>query len=410
MKGFNFNIVIIITCFFFSLQSMGQVKQGFEVNGHIDGLPDGLVVKLFNRNGADWHIAYWMDSCVSKNGNFHLKTYERVPDGPRYYEIMFFKGLGPNGHSTGVDDFTTDPQEIGLFLDNDDKVMILANMPQTSGTFGRQIKNINVSGSKANAAMDWAKQLLSYADSHVGNITHRLRKITDSIGYNQKLVGEQTAIRENVDKFLDSVLNSATNDQQLAIPALIGLLHDNFAGYHGYFQKALFTKLPPALQNSYYGKLARNMVELSIGRPFPDFSLPTPEGNKVRLRDFVQKSKITLVHFWGSNSFDREKYQNELKLMYNKFHDKGLNIIAVSADTAKDDWEFIIHQKKFPWTNVIAEPRGWGEGSLINVVYGEGGHFIPNTTSVLIDDKGTILAWDVYGIVLRYYLEKYLGS
>jgi hypothetical protein len=58
--------------------------------------------------------------------------------------------------------------------------------------------------------------------------------------------------------------------------------------------------------------------------------------------------------------------------------------------------------------NVLAEPKGWLEGSLIYEKYGEGGHSIPNTTNVLVDNSGTIVAWDVYGPELQYYLEKYL--
>jgi hypothetical protein len=59
---------------------------------------------------------------------------------------------------------------------------------------------------------------------------------------------------------------------------------------------------------------------------------------------------------------------------------------------------------------VIAEPKGWLEGSMINDVYNEGGHSIPNTTNILLDDKGKIIAWDVNGPELEWYLRKYLGD
>jgi peroxiredoxin len=382
----------------FSLLS--QTTKGFTISGHLDGLENGVVVKVGNRF-EDWHIPVWTDSCVVANGNFNFKI-DEVPGGPRGYEIVFYSGI--NGRSFGqfIDFPHRDAHWLGFMAENGDKIII-------SGK-ANSWKNIKISGSRSNDAWMWVSSLVQYANRRNIAINHSLRKIQDSIGYDRKLVEELVKSKEGIARYLDSATKNVPPAYHVGIPNLIAGLHDHFAGYHGYFQKELYDRLPFAIQNSFSGKQVRSFAQLSIGQPFPDFSLPTPDGTKINLKDFAGKNKITLVQFWGTGSFNREHFQMELKAMYKKFHAKGLAVIAVSADTTKDDWEFMIHQKKYPWTNVIAEPRGCGEGSLINDVYGEGGHSIPNTTNILIDDKGIILAWDVYGPELQYYLEKYLGS
>ena len=380
-------------CLFLSLASKAQTKDGFEITGHLDGMEDGITVKLFNRF-KDWHLPTWMDSCKVLNGEFHLKG-GYIPEEPRLYEISFFRGAKEryDVHENG---------SIGLYISNGDKIKIQGS--------GNDIRNAKVEGSNSHDAAVWANTLIKYADNCSRQVIRRLRKIKDSIGYDQRLVGEQVVKWQNMDKYLDSATKNATAVDQLGIPVIILALHDHFGGYHGYFQKNAYDKLPSAIQNSYDGKRAKNLAALSIGQPFPEFVLPEISGNRIALKDFLHKGKITLVHFWETNSVDREIYQNELKVMYSKFHEKGLNIIGVSADTVREDWEFMIHQKKYPWANVLAEPKGWATGSLINDVYCEGGHSIPNTTNILLDDKGKILAWDVEGVLLQYYLEKYLNQ
>lgn len=400
MKTLKF--IILALSLICSVIAKAQTNKGFEINGHLDGLEDGVVVKLANRF-KDWHYPTWTDSCVVKNGNFHIKSND-VPEGPRQYELYFFKGK--NGHSyneTFIDSGLryAESHSLSFFLVNGDKIAVKGNK--------NQWKEINVSGSIANNSLAWESPLFDYALNARSKIEHRLLKIRDSVGYSYPLIEQQMRAKENLFRYLDSITKDAPRGYQVAIPTLLFWLHYN-GFYHGYFEKDLFSSLPLSVQNSYDGKLERNLALLSIGQPFPDFNLPTPQGHKIALKDFLPQNKITLVHFWGTNSFDVDKYQRELKLFFKKYHPKGLNIIGVSADSSLQEWKDRVDIENYPWTNVIAEPKGWKEGSLINDAYGEGGHRIPNTTNVLLDGTGKIIAWDISGIELQYYLEKYLGK
>src|SRR5450631_3457866 len=69
------------------VQLFSQTAKGFIITGHLNGLEDGIVVKLYHRTGVDWHLPIFMDSCVASNGDFHLKGVDFVSEEPRPYLI-----------------------------------------------------------------------------------------------------------------------------------------------------------------------------------------------------------------------------------------------------------------------------------------------------------------------------------
>jgi hypothetical protein len=102
-----------------------------------------------------------------------------------------------------------------------------------------------------------------------------------------------------------------------------------------------------------------------------------------------------------------DEYHQELKNTYSKFKDKGLSIIGMYSDTSAKQWK--IASADLPWENVSDLK---GVNGIVENVYHEYGKLINqpirNTTNVLIDSEGKIVAWDPTGGLLRYYLEKYL--
>jgi hypothetical protein len=147
-----------------------------------------------------------------------------------------------------------------------------------------------------------------------------------------------------------------------------------------------------------------------VGQPFPLFILPTPDGAQLSCKEIFPKGKLTIIHFWTSNSIDKEKYQNELKFFYKKYHDKGLNVIGVYAGKYMDAWKDELTKGGYPWYNV-ADLKG-KEGPCQRI-YREPG--LPNnptplepnnTTNVLVDAYGNIVAWDARDVELQYYLWK----
>jgi len=383
------------------LAVFSQSKKGFEVKGHLEGLRDGEIVRLGNRF-KDWHYFTPIDSCIIQNGSFQLKG-EPVPEGPRVYELLFDSGrhriANPNGKGNigGI--------AIDIFVDNGDLLVIDGGDINIMRDADFQ-DEISITGSLSHTARAAMLPTAYKYWTQYALLNKEFAKIQDSTGFDRFAVNRIIEAKFKLDRELDSLLVISPGEgYKPAFPSFINF-QDN---YHAFFLKDLYNSLDAHAQKSYDGKILKSNARLAIGQPLPDFILPDPDGKKIALKDIIAKSKVTLVHLWASNSFDRDKYQQELFQSYKKYHNKGLNIIGVSADSVADDWKFIVHQKKYPWVNV-SDLKGNLEGGIVQDVYHEGGHSIPNTTNILLDAGGKIIAWDANGLELQWYLWKYLGD
>ena len=141
----------------------------------------------------------------------------------------------------------------------------------------------------------------------------------------------------------------------------------------------------------------------SIGNAAPEFSAPTPEGDELALKDVL--GKYTIVDFWASWCRPcRQENPNVVKL-YNKYHDKGLNIISVSLDRPeeKDRWLQAIENDKMDWYHV-SNLKYWQDP----IVRQYGITAIPAT--YLLDEKGIIIDKNLRGDALAEKLESLLGD
>lgn len=71
--------------------------------------------------------------------------------------------------------------------------------------------------------------------------------------------------------------------------------------------------------------------ELSSGPKAPDFSLPTLDGDEVRLSDHLGKD-VVLIDFWSTTCDPCMVEMPHLVKMYKKHKDRGFVVLAVSLD------------------------------------------------------------------------------
>lgn len=138
----------------------------------------------------------------------------------------------------------------------------------------------------------------------------------------------------------------------------------------------------------------KQMKATAVGQKFTDFEMQTPEGEKVKLSDYVGKGKLVLVDFWASWCGPCRREMPNLVDLYAKYKNKNFEIVGVSLDQSGEAWKNAIKQLNISWPQ-MSDLKYWDcEGAKLYAVSS-----IPHT--VLIDKDGTILARGLAGEALQ---------
>ncbi|NOU59318.1 TlpA family protein disulfide reductase [Marinifilum caeruleilacunae] len=132
------------------------------------------------------------------------------------------------------------------------------------------------------------------------------------------------------------------------------------------------------------------------GKVAPDFSFPTKSGDRTYgPKDF--RGKYVLIDFWASWCGPCRQEIPHLKKEYEKYHDKGLEMLSVSIDQSKNAWMKAMRKEKMPWPQVQAPKAG---KEIMKEYQFSGIPFI-----VLLDKEGKIVGKNLRGEKLEKLLE-----
>ncbi|MCF6366636.1 MAG: TlpA family protein disulfide reductase [Bacteroidales bacterium] len=148
-------------------------------------------------------------------------------------------------------------------------------------------------------------------------------------------------------------------------------------------------------------KQTNNIKNLSVGGEAPEIELKNPDGKNVKLSS--TRGNYVLIDFWASWCRPcRAENPNNVRL-YEKYHDKGFEIYAVSLDKDRASWLKAIKDDNLTWIHV-SDLKFWqSKGAKTYNVRG-----IPHT--VLLDKKGKILATGLRGKALEDKLKELFGE
>ncbi len=131
-------------------------------------------------------------------------------------------------------------------------------------------------------------------------------------------------------------------------------------------------------------KKIEGMSKLTIGSVAPDLFIPGVNGNKVGLHNLYKNNKLNLLFFWSSRCPHCMKTIPKIQEIYNDYRSAGLEVIAVSIDKKKEEWQHAINQENLEWTNV-SSLKGWDSESTD--IY-----FVSSTpTFYLVDNNAKIV-------------------
>ena len=206
------------------------------------------------------------------------------------------------------------------------------------------------------------------------------------------------SIQKQIEKF-----PITSRARKLALSAVVSTLreknHTNFVAFAEQFIKEYQEQDPGAAKD--LEKIVRQKKAFTIGGEAPDFGQPSPEGDEIRLNDF--RGKWLLVDFWASWCGPCRKENPNVVAMYEKYKNKGFEILGVSLDKSKDRWVNAIQQDGLTWPQ-ISDLKGWR--NEVAQLYGV--RSIPQT--LLLDREGKIVARNLRGRSLEEKLEEIFGE
>lgn len=139
-------------------------------------------------------------------------------------------------------------------------------------------------------------------------------------------------------------------------------------------------------QSEYVVKLkeiADGMRKTAIGTVAPDFTMNDPQGKSIQLSSL--RGKVVMIDFWASWCTPcRQENPNVVKV-YQQYHDKGFEILGVSLDRTKEDWEKAIKDDQLNWLHVSDLQYWQNNAARLYMV-----NSIPQT--YLLDKEGKIIA------------------
>ncbi|MFT5997816.1 MAG: peroxiredoxin [Neolewinella sp.] len=164
-------------------------------------------------------------------------------------------------------------------------------------------------------------------------------------------------------------------------------------------------KLAEAISAQYKDKYQKVVAKVSAqaatlrsyaaGGEAPLFAGPNPEGETISLKSL--RGKVVLLDFWASWCGPCRRENPNVVKLYNKYKEKGFEILGVSLDKTKDRWVKAIADDKLTWLH-ISDLKGWQ--SEYGRLYGVSS--IPQT--VLLDEEGKIIARNLRGAALEQKL------
>ena len=152
-----------------------------------------------------------------------------------------------------------------------------------------------------------------------------------------------------------------------------------------------------------YQKERQSQTARAIGNKFTDIAMNDTTGRERRLSEWCGKGRYVLIDFWASWCGPCRAEMPNVTACYEKYHAKGLDIVAISFDMNKEAWLRAIRTMNMPWVH-LSDLAGWN--SLGAKTYNIRG--IP--ANILLDKEGKIIAVDLRGDELGETLAEILGE
>lgn len=357
--------------------------QGYALKGSLKGIDSGLI-KLTTQNEDD-RTSKTIDSGAIKNGSFELKGKIGTPQ-------MVNVSITPGNWG-----FSIFLEDTVLRITADTAGSQYYDYTAYGSDKGAQIKKITETGSRN--FDDWKQYQGDPGQKQYEPVFADLYKKV-----------EEEAAKNNLDQEYkyrdqaDSVRRLLQAWQKHKIEEYVMQNPSAVAGVYMFDQLYTFSQDMPvkdmedmlgkyqgeAKASVYYKRLAGELAKKKAVEPgavAPDFTLLKRDSTPFTLSS--GRGKYMMIDFWASWCHPCRQAIPHWKDVYQKYHDKGFDMVSVSDDSRWSDWKRAMDQEKMPWTQVCDEFPVKNMPARVGSLYMT--TYIP--FYVLLDKDGKILVY-----------------
>ncbi len=378
--------------------------QDFVIKGNIKGIKNGTKVALRSQEQG----RYIQTECLSQGNSFVLKGKVEgtllvqlcIDDKPKaeYKEQEYAEDRGGN--------FMLEPGNYQV------SAACYDSIPRNYDMYGipmLQEKNLKIVGGKAQ------QQYQEWADATYD--TRLQFALIDKQLWKAQYGGKRNEVDSAAVNRLQPLVTQAS-DKKNAVNEQFIMAHPDYAV--SLLQKSLqldkpfsttvagYDQLLKTFEGNYdkaryaaFTEIVSQMKKYPKNAHYSDLTLEMVDGKPIQLKDMIKAGKYNFIDFWASWCGPCRAAIPSVKKLHAKMGDR-LNIVSISVDKQRKDWERAMDDEKMPWQQALVP-----QTSMKALKDGYFVQYIPSL--VVIDPNGNIQLYTNDPDEAHRYLEEKLN-
>lgn len=373
-------------------------NSSFTIKGQVDHPEKVKKVYLLQADSSQVTI---VDSADAKDGSFKFK---RSSPYANLFKLRILENGSPKAPAT-PDQPSMPPADVfDLICKNGDEITFKTDMADTAHSY-------QVAGSDESEKIKEFNKISDVFNAKTVKLDNDYQQKADAIAH-------QYPDKAKQQPHIDSLLNVFRPVfQQIMIQysdAILKFINDNKKSLAAFYAatsldamryESSLVSYADAIKGQFndnpaVGKFIKAMEyakPVSVGHQAPDFTTTGLDGKPVKLSDY--KGKYVMLDFWASWCGPCRAENPNVVKMYKEYHAKGLNILGISLDVEKKDWQQAINADKLTWNHASDLQRFEGPTERLY-------HIEAIPSNFIIDPAGKIVAKNITGTELEDFLKK----